>query len=86
MPDEKLEEVFSKFGKITSYKLVSSLTSFYPHLTSQNMKVKDRESGDKDQDAEGAEGVEDSGECKNKGYGFVSFQASNSCNRQQVVL
>ena len=25
LPEEKLEEVFSKFGKITSYKLVSSL-------------------------------------------------------------
>ena len=24
LPEEKLEEVFSKFGKITSYKLVSS--------------------------------------------------------------
>ena len=46
------------------------------------MKVKDRESRDKDEDAEG---VEDSGDCKNKGYGFVSFQASKSCNRQQVV-
>ena len=27
LPEEKLEEVFSKFGKITSYKLVSSVKS-----------------------------------------------------------
>jgi polyadenylate-binding protein len=26
LPEEKLEEVFSKFGKITSYKLVSSFS------------------------------------------------------------
>ena len=34
LPDEKLEEVFSKFGKITSYKLVSSSSGFriHPHL------------------------------------------------------
>ena len=27
LPEEKLEEVFSKFGKITSYKMVSRSTS-----------------------------------------------------------
>ena len=37
------------------------------------MKVKDRDSGEK---MEGDEGVDDGGDCKNKGYGFVSFQAS----------
>merc|ERR1719158_684193 len=61
LPDEKLEEIFSKFGKITSYKL-----------------VKDRESGD---NVEACEGVDNGGDCKNKGYGFVSFQDSESAQK-----
>jgi len=58
--DEKLKEVFSKFGKITSYKVV---------------KEKDL--------AQHAEGVEimadESG--KNKGFGFVSFEDSESAEK-----
>ena len=61
LADEKLEEVFSKFGKITSYKL-----------------VKDRDVEDKEGDDEG---VDNSGDCKNKGYGFVSFQDSESAQK-----
>ena len=61
LPDEKLEEVFSKFGKITSYKL-----------------VKDHDAEDKEGDDEG---VNNSGDCKNKGYGFVSFQDSESAQK-----
>ena len=82
LPEEKLEEVFSKFGKITSYKLVisdKSLETLQPLLIHPKTKVKDRDSGDHE---EGSEGVDDGGDCKNKGYGFVSFQASKICNRQ----
>merc|ERR1719192_2250688 len=61
LPDEKLEEVFSKFGKITSYKL-----------------VKDHDAEDKEGDDEG---VNNSGDCKNKGYGFVAFQDSESAQK-----
>jgi len=61
-PEEKLEEVFSKFGKITSYKL-----------------VKDRDMGEKEEKEEG--GVEKSGDFKNKGFGFVSFQDSESAQK-----
>merc|ERR1719435_787270 len=50
--DKKLEEVFSKFGIITSYKLV------------------------KGRDITGEE--EEEGEEKSKGFGFVSFQDSDS--------
>merc|ERR1719427_184276 len=59
--DEKLKEVFSKFGKITSYKVV------------------------RDDKAAmlGEDGVEvvadDSG--KNKGFGFVSFEDSESAEK-----
>jgi len=62
-PEEKLEEVFSKFGIITSYKL-----------------VKDRCLNDEKEDGEeGA--VENGGDCKNKGFGFVSFQDSESAQK-----
>ena len=47
------------------------------------IKVKDRDSGDNE---EGSEGVDDGGDCKNKGYGFVSFQASKICNRKYLDL
>ena len=82
LPEEKLEEVFSKFGKITSYKLVSSSTSLVNFPTTilnhqKTIKVKDRDSGDNE---EGGEVIDDGGDCKNKGYGFVSFQVSKSCN------
>ena len=43
--------------------------------------MKDRDSGDNE---EGSEGVDDGGDCKNKGYGFVSFQASLICSRQYL--
>jgi len=59
LPEEKLEEVFSKFGKITSYKL-----------------VKDREEGGEEV-GEGGDG----GDGKSKGYGFVSFQDSESAQK-----
>ena len=36
-------------------------------------KVKDRNLDEKE---DGGEGVENGGDCKNKGFGFVSFQAS----------
>jgi len=58
--DEKLKEVFSKFGKITSYKVV------------------------KDKDVRGEEGEEiiDQGpDSKNKGFGFVSFEDSESAEK-----
>ena len=80
LPEEKLEEVFSKFGKITSYKLVSSDKSLKTLLIHPKTKVKERDSGDNE---EGSEGVDDGGDCKNKGYGFVSFQAI--CNRQSLI-
>merc|ERR1711902_196814 len=58
--DEKLKEVFSKFGKITSYKVV---------------KEKDLP-----QHADGAEiTADESG--KNKGFGFVSFEDSESAEK-----
>ena len=82
-PEEKLEEVFSKFGIITSYKLVSIF-----HLSSifftVHVQVKDRNLSEKEDDDEG--GVENSGDSKNKGFGFVSFQASKNflllCNSE----
>merc|ERR1712180_105297 len=58
--DEKLKEVFSKFGKITSYKVV------------------------KDRDVRGEEGEDmlDAGpDGKNKGFGFVSFEDSESAEK-----
>jgi len=58
--DEKLKEVFSKFGKITSYKVV------------------------KDKDVRGEEGGEEGpegGDGKNKGFGFVSFEDSESAEK-----
>merc|ERR1712128_343159 len=58
--DEKLKEVFSKFGKITSYKVV---------------KEKDLA-----QHAEGAEILADESG-KNKGFGFVSFEDSESAEK-----
>merc|ERR1711981_1396278 len=58
--DEKLKEVFSKFGKITSYKVV---------------KEKDLA-----QHAEGAEIMADESG-KNKGFGFVSFEDSESAEK-----
>merc|ERR1719420_1877506 len=58
--DEKLKEVFSKFGKITSYKVV---------------KEKDLA-----QHAEGAEIMADESG-KNKGFGFVSFEDSESAQK-----
>jgi len=57
LPEEKLEEVFSKFGKITSYKLVKDGAS----------------------DEEGVSGEE--GIKRNKGFGFVSFQDSESAQK-----
>ena len=57
LPEEKLEEVFSKFGKITSYKLVKDGAS----------------------DEEGVSGEE--GVKRNKGFGFVSFQDSESAQK-----
>ena len=83
LPEEKLEEVFSKFGKITSYKLVSSDKSLKTLLIHPKTKVKDRDSGDNE---EGSEGVDDGGDCKNKGYGFVSFQASKIYNRPYILF
>jgi polyadenylate-binding protein len=58
--DEKLKEVFSKFGKITSYKV-----------------VKDRDvRGDEPDD------MMDAGpDGKNKGFGFVSFEDSESAEK-----
>merc|ERR1712240_472667 len=58
--DEKLKEVFSKFGKITSYKVV------------------------KDRDVRGEEGedmLEAGPDGKNKGFGFVSFEDSESAEK-----
>jgi len=58
--DEKLKEVFSKFGKITSYKVV------------------------KDRDVKGEDGeelMETGPDCKNKGFGFVSFEDSESAEK-----
>merc|ERR550532_2125890 len=58
--DEKLKEVFSKFGKITSYKVV------------------------KDRDVKGEEGedvMESGPDGKNKGFGFVSFEDSESAEK-----
>jgi polyadenylate-binding protein len=58
--DEKLKEVFSKFGKITSYKVV------------------------KDRDVKGEEGediMEGGPDSKNKGFGFVSFEDSESAEK-----
>ena len=72
-PEEKLEEVFSKFGIITSYKLVSIFHRSSPFFT-EHVQVKDRNLSEKEDDDEG--GVENSGDSKNKGFGFVSFQAS----------
>merc|ERR1712054_47272 len=57
--DEKLKEVFSKFGKITSYKVV---------------KEKDGAQG------EGSEIMADESG-KNKGFGFVSFEDSESAEK-----
>jgi len=57
LPEEKLEEVFSKFGKITSYKLVKDGAS-------------DEDGGS------GEEGIK-----RNKGFGFVSFQDSDSAQK-----
>merc|ERR1712015_329534 len=56
--DEKLKEVFSKFGKITSYKV-----------------VKDR---DVVKSEEGEEVMDSGPDGKNKGFGFVSFEDSES--------
>ena len=75
-PEEKLEEVFSKFGKITSYKLVSISYFSPPVFISKNIQVKDRDMGEKEEKEDG--GVEKSGDFKNKGFGFVSFQASKN--------
>merc|ERR1712042_110996 len=58
--DEKLKEVFSKFGKITSYKVV---------------KEKDLP-----QHADGAEIMADESG-KNKGFGLVSFEDSESAEK-----
>lgn len=55
--DEKLKEVFSKFGKITSYKVV------------------------KDRDVRGEEGEDLVDDGKNKGFGFVSFEDSESAEK-----
>jgi len=57
--DEKLKEVFSKFGKITSYKVV------------------------KDRDVRGEDGEEmiEGPDGKNKGFGFVSFEDSESAEK-----
>merc|ERR1719264_1497783 len=58
--DEKLKEVFSKFGKITSYKVVN------------------------DRDVKGDEGedvLETGPDGKNKGFGFVSFEDSESAEK-----
>lgn len=52
--DEKLKEVFSKFGKITSYKV-----------------VKDPKGEEAEADLDG----------KNKGFGFVSFEDSESAEK-----
>ena len=82
-PEEKLEEVFSKFGIITSYKLVSIFHRSSPFFT-EHVQVKDRNLSEKEDDDEG--GVENSGDSKNKGFGFVSFQASKNflllCNSE----
>merc|ERR1719427_1697504 len=59
--DEKLKEVFSKFGKITSYKV-----------------VRDDKAAMLGED--GVEVVADD-DCKNKGFGFVSFQDSESAQK-----
>ena len=45
--------------------------------------MKDRESGDH---GEAGEGVDHGGDCKNKGFGFVSFQASKSFNMVVMFL
>merc|ERR1711902_233564 len=58
--DEKLKEVFSKFGKITSYKVVKEKD--LPQL------------------ADGAEIMADESG-KNKGFGFVSFEDSESAEK-----
>merc|ERR1712106_1027887 len=58
--DEKLKEVFSKFGKITSYKVV---------------KEKDVSSSEES----GEILADESG--KNKGFGFVSFEDSESAEK-----
>ena len=77
-PEEKLEEVFSKFDIITSYKLVSVYPPFFFTFSLRNTcKVKDRSLSDEKEDGEEG-GVENGGDCKNKGFGFVSFQASKS--------
>jgi len=59
--DEKLKEVFSKFGKITSYKV-----------------VKDR---DVVKSEEGEEVMDSGPDGKNKGFGFVSFEDSESAEK-----
>merc|ERR1719479_381676 len=64
--DEKLKEVFSKFGKITSYKVV------------RDDKAKLDASGDAMSEASEVLG-DDSG--KAKGFGFVSFEDSESAEK-----
>merc|ERR1712106_354482 len=62
--DEKLKELFSKFGKITSYKV-----------------VKDKDVAQHaDADGDGAESTADESG-KNKGFGFVSFEDSESAEK-----
>merc|ERR1719391_1410463 len=58
--DEKLKEVFSKFGKITSYKVVKEKDAA---PTDENGEIVADESG------------------KNKGFGFVSFEDSESAEK-----
>merc|ERR1719494_392479 len=61
LSDEKLKELFSKFGKITSYKV-----------------VKDRNEGTPAPEEEECV-ADESG--KNKGFGFVSFEDSESAEK-----
>ena len=55
------------------------LSSIFLHFFSlrNTCKVKDRSLSDEKEDGEEG-GVENGGDCKNKGFGFVSFQASKS--------
>jgi polyadenylate-binding protein len=62
LTDEKLKEMFSKYGKITSHKVVSAVKD-----------DKDNSSG------EGEMLADDSG--KTKGFGFVSFEDSESAEK-----
>jgi len=71
LSDDKLKELFSKFGKITSYKVGTGMAS-------STGTVKDKNDGTPVPEDEECI-IDESG--KNKGFGFVSFEDAESAEK-----